>query len=54
LDAPSLKDIIKRNHELAVTLRMTGTPSFVIGNDVHIGALDLEDFKRLVAEARHE
>jgi protein-disulfide isomerase len=54
LEDPGLKDIIKRNHELAAILRMTGTPSFVIGDDVHIGALDLEDFKRLVAEARHE
>lgn len=44
--------IIKRNQTLARDLRITGTPAFVVGNQLVLGAVDLTVLKTLVAQVR--
>jgi protein-disulfide isomerase len=44
--------IIDRNRALARDLGITGTPAFVVGDELQIGALDLTAFKALLARAR--
>ncbi len=43
---------IARNVELAQSLRLTGTPSFIVGGKVLNGAVGYERLKEAVAEAR--
>lgn len=52
MDDPEIKAAIERNHALAAALRITGTPSFVIGDQVVRGAVDSDTFRSLVKEAR--
>jgi protein-disulfide isomerase len=54
MDDPEIKGMIERNHALAAALRITGTPSFVIGDQVVRGAVDSDTFKSLVKEAREK
>lgn len=49
---PAIAQAIERNHKLAEELRITGTPSFVIGDHLQIGALDLATIRALIARAR--
>ncbi len=44
--------IIKRNQALAKDLGITGTPAFVVGNELVLGAVDLPVLKALIAQAR--
>jgi protein-disulfide isomerase len=43
---------IDRNYALATLLGISGTPGFVVGNEVYPGALELAGLKALVAKAR--
>jgi len=52
MNAPEVNDIIARNYALAQALGITGTPSFVIGDNVVRGAVSGAELKRRVAEAR--
>jgi len=47
-----VRDEIARNLELARTLNLTGTPSFIIGDKVLSGAVGYDELKKAVAEAR--
>lgn len=49
---PAFAKTIDRNEELAQALNITGTPSFVIGEAMHPGALDADDFKRAIKDVR--
>jgi protein-disulfide isomerase len=49
---PAIDQIIAKNLQLARALTITGTPGFVIGNQLVPGAVDLPTLKTLVAEAR--
>lgn len=40
------------NHRIGRTLSIRGTPSFVIGGEVIVGALDRNDFMHLIKDAR--
>lgn len=51
---PEIETAIKKNHELARALRISGTPAFVIGDELIAGAANLETLKSAVAEARQE
>ena len=51
---PRLDAILARNHALAKELGINGTPSFVIGDELVTGALELGAFKDIVARARAE
>ena len=52
LNAPGWDTAIDRNHTLANVLGISGTPGFVVGNEVYPGALELAGLKALVAKAR--
>ena len=49
---PWIDVALQKNDGLAAALDITGTPAFVIGNQVVPGAIDLETLKQMVAAAR--
>jgi protein-disulfide isomerase len=49
---PSIDQRIEQNHKLAENMKIDGTPSFIIGDAFVPGAVDIDELKRLVAEAR--
>jgi protein-disulfide isomerase len=49
---PAIGEAIARNLQLANALGITGTPSFVIGQEVVPGAVDLRTLQSLIARAR--
>jgi protein-disulfide isomerase len=52
LHAPEWQAAIDRNYTLAKLLGISGTPGFVVGNEVYPGALELAGLKALVKQAR--
>lgn len=52
LNAPALKAEIKKNLELGRALGLTGTPSYVVGNQILSGAVGYDKLKEAVALAR--
>ena len=52
MKSPEIQAMIARNHELAQSLQITGTPAFVIGDTLVPGAVDRQTLERLVAQAR--
>jgi protein-disulfide isomerase len=51
---PAIQAAIARNLHLADALGITGTPSFIIGDEVVPGAVDLRTLQSLIARARRE
>jgi protein-disulfide isomerase len=49
---PAIQEAIARNLQLASALGITGTPSFIIGEEVVPGAVDLRTLQSLIARAR--
>jgi protein-disulfide isomerase len=49
---PAIQTAIEKNLELAQALRINGTPSFVIGEQILRGAADLKALQELIGEAR--
>ncbi len=49
---PEWQPIIDRNRALAKTLGISGTPAFIVGNDLVPGAVDLKTLQELVAHTR--
>ncbi len=47
-----ISSIVRENHELARDLAISGTPAFVIGNQIIRGAVGIDVLKQLVADAR--
>ena len=52
MDDPRILAAIERNLALARTLRIAGTPTFVINDAIFRGAADLKAFQGAIAEAR--
>jgi protein-disulfide isomerase len=52
--APQIDAVLKANHTLADALDITGTPGFVIGDQIVPGAIELSSLEELVAEARRK
>lgn len=52
LQARKIKEVVAMNYRLAQNLGITGTPGFVIGDTVIPGYVDLQQMRRLIAEAR--
>lgn len=50
--APEIAAALKRTQELARALRITGTPTFVIGHEMLRGAADAQVIRGLVSQAR--
>jgi len=51
---PAIADAIKRNRALAIDLRITGTPTFVVGDEIIRGLVDLATLQRSIAGAREK
>jgi protein-disulfide isomerase len=51
---PEWQAILDRNRALAKTLGISGTPAFIVGNDLVPGALDLKTLQELVAHKRKQ
>jgi len=52
MEAPEITALIERNRELARALRITGTPSFVVGDQMLRGAADAEVIRGYIQQAR--
>lgn len=52
MNDPALEAMIERNLALAQTLRINGTPGFVIGGQILRGAVDLKTLQSLIQQAR--
>ena len=52
LNAPAVKAEIKKNLELGRALGLTGTPSYIVGNQILSGAVGYDKLKEAVAQAR--
>ena len=49
---PAIEEAIERNLTLAGDLRINGTPSFIVGDEIVRGLTDLPTLQGLIAEAR--
>ena len=54
MESEEIDAMIKKNYELARSLGIRGTPSFVIGDNVIRGAMEMKDLRALVAQIRAE
>ena len=52
MQEPAIQQAIARNLQLADALGITGTPSFIIGEEVVPGAVDLRTLQSLIARVR--
>jgi len=52
LASPEVKATLEENFKLAENMGLNGTPSYVIGDQVVIGAIGLEGLTRKISEAR--
>ncbi|WP_084462905.1 DsbA family protein [Oceanibaculum pacificum] len=52
MQAPAVEEAIRRNYQLAEQLEISGTPAFVIGDNLAPGAINEEQFRKLIDEAR--
>ena len=52
MENPAVDAILRRNLSLAEALQISGTPAFIIADDLYAGAAELEDFRRVIAEVR--
>jgi protein-disulfide isomerase len=51
---PEIDRALSANKALATALDIRGTPGFIIGDHIARGAIDLDDMKNLVADARKQ
>ncbi len=49
---PAIATIIKRNEDLSDALRISGTPAFIIGDQLYAGAQDADDLAAAIKLAR--
>ena len=54
MSRPEWQTVIERNRALAKTLGISGTPAFIVGNELVPGALDLKMLQDLVAHKREK
>ncbi len=53
MNTPEIDAILKRNYKLAEALDIQGTPAFIIGNVMTPGATDIENLRKMIAQARN-
>ena len=49
-----LKKTIAENRRLAQKLNITGTPGFIIGNNIIPGAIELKTFRKIISDIRNK
>ena len=54
MEDPAITVAIKRNRALANDLRITGTPTFVVGDEIIRGLVDLATLQKFIAKARED
>lgn len=54
MDGPAIMAAIENNRALANELRITGTPTFIVGDEIIRGLVDLNTLQRSIAEARDQ
>lgn len=54
MEGKTLPAAIQNNVNLAESLNIRGTPSYVVGNAIHFGATDAATLRRLVAQSRKQ
>lgn len=52
MEAPELDEMLSRNRQLAEMLGISGTPAFVIGDQLIPGAAPIDQFKAVIEEVR--
>ncbi len=52
MGSPEIDSVLRENYALAEALKINGTPSFVIGDRLIPGAMDLNGLREVVREAR--
>ena len=52
LETDEVGEILRKNYKLAQALDISGTPAFIIGDQVISGAIDLATMKRLIRKAK--
>ncbi len=52
MGAEQIDQAIQANYAMAQQLSINGTPAFIIGNELVPGAIELAEFRRLIAEQR--
>ena len=52
MQSPEIDTIVERNGALARALGISGTPAFVIGDEIVPGAIDVDALRQLIAQAR--
>ncbi|MBY0360492.1 MAG: DsbA family protein [Phreatobacter sp.] len=52
MQSPQVRDTLAENMRLAETLRINGTPTYVVGDEVVVGAVGLEKLRENLARAR--
>lgn len=54
MDSAEIQAILTQNQRLASAIGVQSTPSFVIGNELVSGAMDLPGFQALITKAEEE
>jgi len=54
MESPAIKTELERNFTLAEKLRITGTPAFVIGEEILRGLVDLTTLQQTISTARQK
>ena len=52
MNNPEVEQILKKNREIAKLLDLRGTPAFIIGDIIYPGALNLNNFKKIIKKFR--
>jgi len=52
METPSVSEVIERNHALAQALSVSGTPTYIIGDEIIPGAIGLEQLRVRIANMR--
>jgi protein-disulfide isomerase len=50
--SPAVRDELSKNYQLAQSIGATGTPTFVVGDEVLQGAVGYDALKEAIAKAR--